>query len=293
MKQNRSYALLEGKKKSAADLLLFQMQQGGSNRSKCPAPTHFKLSQDSTPSSVLTNRNKWPASQPNSKSLCCKTVFQPRCYNMIKLKRTATTDMATQMASKCPQRHKWKRWVRMAGRQCGSTNPATTTHYQKMDEQVHSRCGAKVVTKLTIDQEEESSRFIGHRSGNQCFTSARRTIQQDPTWRLRAKARGLSSELVSECLSSVTVKLRAFDKSSPKLWCNSCHPSIAINTLATLHDTQTKALPITDSTDSKHHSTLQLASTLIYVQNAYGNTFLTPTLKKPHKNNLFRSTNAL
>lgn len=37
--------------------------------------------------------------------------------------------------------------------------------------------------------------------------------------------------------------------------CNSCHPSTAINTFTTLHDTQTKSLPVTDSTDSKHHST--------------------------------------
>jgi len=103
----------------------------------------------------------------------------------------------------------------MSVRQRGSTSPINTGHYSKTGEQAHSRSGAKAATKLTVDQKEESPCLIGHRSGNQCFTSARRTIQQDPTRRLRTKARNLDGEPVSECLRSLTGKLLAFDKASP------------------------------------------------------------------------------
>lgn len=44
-----------------------------------------------------------------------------------------------------------------------------------------------VKMKHTIDEEKESACFIGYSSSNECFTSTRRSIQQDTSWGLQSE----------------------------------------------------------------------------------------------------------
>lgn len=89
------------------------------------------------------------------------------------------------------------RWVYSAKgtSQAASLPPVTQSQTDVSCDQHKGVFGHKTFLPLTIDQEEESSGFIGHCTSNQGFTSARGTIQQYPTGRLRAR-RGWVSKLI-------------------------------------------------------------------------------------------------
>lgn len=58
---------------------------------------------------------------------------------------------------------------------------------------------------LTIDKEEEGSGFIGNSPSHKRFPSARWTIKENPSWRLRGKKRGNKGVIYARQLVHPTV----------------------------------------------------------------------------------------